>query len=930
MARAPVRFWSSTTCKMTYYFSGIIFVFLTVFFQSVEPCLPRSIQASVPRVVMVGHVISRVNLDGCGTARLTSDDPRFSIQTDGSVVARQFIRVPPEGRRFSVWFQDQNGLRRKMAVDLSPRAREVGLREQRSGSHRRFKRRWSPPPFIIPENDRPPFPKDLDLIGSDTSQNYSLYYVISGPGVTEYPEGVFSVVRLTGMLKVHKPVDREQFPVFKFKARAINQQTNVDTDEPLIVTVNVQDVNDNAPQFSGPLQFAVPEKSPGGTEIGTVLATDADDPETDHTKIRYTLLSGTDLFNINPTSGLITTRTATLDRETKDTHLVTVEIKDKNGDITGLATTGTATISLKDINDNPPTFKSQVHSAKVKENEGGALILRIPVEDKDLEKTPNWKAVFKIVNGNENGNFRIETDPVTNEGLLYVAKPLDYEKNKQVTLKVRAENEAPLAGTTDTWATAPVDVTVENVDEGPEFVPPVLVRWIKENVANGTVIGTYTAIDPETSSSAGMRYEKVSDPASWITVDGKTGDLKIANTVDRESEFVQNGMYNITVKAIDASSKSGTGTVIIHVQDENDNVPKPVGPELLICEKKGQLGSVLVAAEDKDQKPQVGDAPAGQGAPHGQLQGSRGDQGPAELGGRADGHRPGLPVRQWEVPRPPEVALRPGTAALGVWGILALLFGLALLLLLAVCCAMRCSNKAEKFEMVDGMDGGGMLLTSNTEAPGDAVMPDVMPMPASAIDQSVKGSLMGGSHAELGGFSGTGIQLPYSPEEYGPILTYPGHIEKNVMTENRNSFGRSIYRAGGSSSHLVDGHGHGQGHGHNFMDPSSLNTWNTNGMTIRQKLNFFQTQEEGRYADDLLHSYGFEGEGSPAGSVGCCSEQGARKVWSSSTTWDPNSETWRRSAARNERGLLQSQMEIARARFSKGSSTQKSRFTTVC
>ncbi|XP_064202385.1 desmocollin 2-like protein [Anguilla rostrata] len=895
MARAPVRFWSSTTCKMTYYFSGIIFVFLTVFFQSVEPCLPRSIQASVPRVVMVGHVISRVNLDGCGTARLTSDDPRFSIQTDGSVVARQFIRVPPEGRRFPVWFQDQNGLRRKMAVDLSPRAREVGLREQRSGSHRRFKRRWSPPPFIIPENDRPPFPKDLDLIGSDTSQNYSLYYVISGPGVTEYPEGVFSVVRLTGMLKVHKPVDREQFPVFKFRARAINQQTHVDTDEPLIVTVNVQDVNDNAPQFSGPLQFAVPEKSPGGTEIGTVLATDADDPETDHTKIRYTLLSGTDLFNINPTSGLITTRTATLDREAKDTHLVTVEIKDKNGDITGLATTGTATISLKDINDNPPTFKSKVHSAKVKENEGGALILRIPVEDKDLEKTPNWKAVFKIVNGNENGNFRIETDPVTNEGLLYVAKPLDYEKNKQVTLKVRAENEAPLAGTTDTWATAPVDVTVENVDEGPEFVPPVLVRWIKENVANGTVIGTYTAIDPETSSSAGMRYEKVSDPASWITVDGKTGDLKIANTVDRESEFVQNGMYNITVKAIDASSKSGTGTVIIHVQDENDNVPKPVGTELLICEKKGQLGSVLVAAEDKDQKPFSDpftfNLPQGN---DGKWTITRVDGKSAMLQQAKE-----LPTGNYKVPVVIKDQQSSGgvqtitvrvcqcvngkcpdplkSSALGVWGILALLFGLALLLLLAVCCAMRCSNKAEKFEMVDGMDGGGMLLTSNTEAPGDAVMPDVMPMPISANDQSVKGSLMGGSHAELGGFSGTGIQLPYSPEEYGPILTYPGHIEKNVMTENRNSFGRSIYRAGGSSSHLVDGHGHGQGHGHNFMDPSSLSTWNTNGMTIRQKLDFFRTEEDGRYADDLLHSYGFEGEGSPAGSVGCCSEQGGEE-----------------------------------------------------
>ena len=40
-----------------------------------------------------------------------------------------------------------------------------------------------------------------------------------------------------------------------------------------------------------------------------------------------------------------------------------------------------------------------------------------------------------------------------------------------------------------------------------------------------------------------------------------------------------------------------------------------------------------------------------------------------------------------------------------------------------------------------------------------------------------------------------------------------------------------------------------------------------------QKLNYLATGEEGRYADDILHTYGFEGEGSVAGSVGCCSDQ---------------------------------------------------------
>lgn len=48
-------------------------------------------------------------------------------------------------------------------------------------------------------------------------------------------------------------------------------------------------------------------------------------------------------------------------------------------------------------------------------------------------------------------------------------------------------------------------------------------------------------------------YYKVTDPAHWINVDKNTGQLRVANTIDRESKFVHDGTYNITVKAVDAS-----------------------------------------------------------------------------------------------------------------------------------------------------------------------------------------------------------------------------------------------------------------------------------------------------------------------------------------------------------------------------------------
>ena len=52
-----------------------------------------------------------------------------------------------------------------------------------------------------------------------------------------------------------------------------------------------------------------------GTVVGQINATDKDEPNTSHTKIRYILLTGTELFSVHSFSGVISTKSATLDRE---------------------------------------------------------------------------------------------------------------------------------------------------------------------------------------------------------------------------------------------------------------------------------------------------------------------------------------------------------------------------------------------------------------------------------------------------------------------------------------------------------------------------------------------------------------------------------------------------------------------------------------
>lgn len=52
------------------------------------------------------------------------------------------------------------------------------------------------------------------------------------------------------------------------------------------------------------------------------------------------------------------------------------------------------------------------------------------------------------------------------------------------------------------------------------------------------------------------RYRKLSDPRGWVTVNEDSGSITIFRALDREAETVRNGIYNITVLALDAGKKS--------------------------------------------------------------------------------------------------------------------------------------------------------------------------------------------------------------------------------------------------------------------------------------------------------------------------------------------------------------------------------------
>ncbi|XP_068604477.1 desmocollin 2-like protein [Brachionichthys hirsutus] len=858
-----------------------IFSVCLLFLSCVESCeVPTFIDVYVPpAAVAAGYQVGKVEFDACdmSSVRLRSEDPAFKMTANGGIIALAAVAVGAAGRTFSVRVEGAIGVKR-VEVRLI-RAPVQGKQKTNEGILKRFKRRWSPPPFNILENDRGPYPRDIEELTSDSAAKHDVYYTFSGPGVDQHPVGVFSLNRDTGMLTVHKTVDREEFPSFTLITNVYDKRTNAKTDDSLPIVVIVDDVNDNAPTFKGSLQITTFEQSDAGTVVGKVNATDRDQEGTLHVKIRYTLLDGLDVFSINSETGVITTVTDSLDREVKDKYMVTVQIRDMDGAVTGLSNTGTATIALEDINDNPPTFTKALYEANVQENEADKLVLRIPVEDRDLINTPNWISKFIISKGDENGNFRIDTDPNTNDGLLYLTKPLNYEKTKNMDLEITARNVAELQGTKAQWQKIPVAIAVSNVDEGPEFTAPIVHFNVKENTPNGTLIGTYTAVDPETKSSKGITYYKVTDPASWVNVDKNTGELRVANTIDRESHLVHDGTYNVTMKAVDASSKSGTGTVIIVVEDVNDNMPKLPTSELVLCE---DAGSVLVVAEDNDQSPFSSPFIFSLPQDHdGKWAVTKYNDTAATLTHVKDlhngiyevpidvkdlqgfGEKQSVKVKVCEC-RNGACLAKDSSSSLGPLALLAMLLPLALLLLLALLLIFFCVTKREKMQFDDVADSGGILLKSNTEAPGEAVDSSLIIVPTLGLGSGVKDSFKGS-------MVNTGWQGNKSSNAMGVIddgVYQPGFVTNNMQDYYSNQFDTQQFNGG----QLV---GSGLDFDSRYLAQNSgfHHRWQTNGRYLQQKLVSLGTEDE-RYADDIIHGYKFEGVGSAAGSIGCCSNHG--------------------------------------------------------
>ncbi|RMC15966.1 hypothetical protein DUI87_08173 [Hirundo rustica rustica] len=283
--------------------------------------------------------------------------------------------------------------------------------------------------------------------------------------------------------------------------------------------------------------------------------------------------------------------------------LLTHTIPDRGQDaIVPLGHLGTLLAHVQLLSPVPPGI---FHLKVPETSHVGSAIGRIRAVDPDFGK--NAEIEYNIVPGDGGNLFDITTDEYTQEGVIKLKKPLDFETKKAYTFKVEASNlhlDHRFHSVGPFKDTATVKINVLDMDEPPVFSKPMYTMEVYEDTPVGTIIGAVTAQDLDAGSSS-VRYfmDWKNDVDSYFTIDATEGTIATNELLDREST----AQYNFSIIASKVSNPLLTSkvNVIINVLDVNEFPPEISVPyETSVCEnaKPGQVIQTITAA-DKDLSP---------------------------------------------------------------------------------------------------------------------------------------------------------------------------------------------------------------------------------------------------------------------------------------------------------------------------------------
>ncbi|XP_067382257.1 cadherin-23 isoform X2 [Channa argus] len=406
------------------------------------------------------------------------------------------------------------------------------------------------------------------------------YYIIS---VEAKDDGNNAVVGLqesfgidlhTGAVFVRNPLNRELVATFEIIVSVHDNASDVIDKSGSVpnarLTINVLDVNDNAPRFRpfGVTNFT--EKILEGAQPGTtLLSVSAVDPDKGpNGQVTYQLLHlprGGYVRLEDPATGKIVAN-QTVDFEQVQWLNFTIRAQDAGTPprITELP----VYLSIVDVNDNNPVFLQPSYQVRVFENVNlGTTIISVTATDAD-------SGLFAVISYNlVDGEGKFDMKPSTGE--IYILSPLDRETKDHYTLTAVARDNPGGSLSNRRENSVQVLVTVLDVnDYQPRFTERAYNTSMFENEPIGTSVITVKAVDLDEGENGAVLYTMLGPNSDAFSLDPNTGMVRSRRLLQSFERF------NLTVVARDQGRPPlwGTADLIITVVDVNDNRPVFVRP----------------------------------------------------------------------------------------------------------------------------------------------------------------------------------------------------------------------------------------------------------------------------------------------------------------------------------------------------------------
>ncbi|XP_016358108.1 cadherin EGF LAG seven-pass G-type receptor 3-like [Sinocyclocheilus anshuiensis] len=395
-------------------------------------------------------------------------------------------------------------------------------------------------------------PEEIKAQDGDTGINEPVVYSITAVLPNDY-QGNFEIDRNSGLISVTTALDREEIDQITVYIQAA-QQDDASKTTNAVVSVTIEDVNDNPPKFEqDEYTVSILENSPQDQFVLQTRVTDLD--LGGFSKGHFIMDS--DTFVIN-SQGVISLKSdATLDRETIGNYIIQVIAVDQPDD--GLSSTAQVNITVLDVNDNNPQFLPLPERIEIQEGvytpSSPGEVCVISATDSDIGENGR----VAITTYSHSGLFSFRED-----GTLLAIEALDRETQDVYDVVIVAMDHA--IPPRNNITTVRVSITDVN-DNAPVFSSDTYSRSILVKDAKvGEVLLTVSATDKDAGSNSIISYS-FSENSSMVTLDAETGDITLTSDL---SEVTEDMLLTLTAIATDhgTPAQSDEAKVLIHFKTD--------------------------------------------------------------------------------------------------------------------------------------------------------------------------------------------------------------------------------------------------------------------------------------------------------------------------------------------------------------------------